>query len=244
MKRILVVSDLHVGSKWGLTSKKDNSVQRRLFGWWREMVDETGSVDACIVNGDICDGLNRKEEGEGIEIDAKDQILEAVDLLERVDCKKFYGTQGTGYHTKKNPSMDWAVIHSLKGVFDTELALTIEKTRFHVAHKIGVSGSGQMYHGTPISKEMMVASLNREQMGKFDVILRGHAHYFFYTGSKSTLAVIGPCWKGRDPYASANSLKWNPDIGWMLFEVDGDSYSWEHHIKKLDQSELFTEQRL
>jgi len=244
MKRILVVSDLHVGSKWGLTSKKDNSVQRKLFGWWREMVDETGSVDACIVNGDICDGLNRKEEGEGIEMDAKDQILEAVDLLERVDCKKFYGTQGTGYHTKKNPSMDWAVIHSLKGTFDTELALTIEKTRFHVAHKIGVSGSGQMYHGTPISKEMMVASLNREQMGKFDVILRGHAHYFFYTGSKSTLAAITPCWKGRDPFVQEHSLKWNPDIGYLVFEVEGDKWSWSHFVENLTQNQLFTEHKV
>jgi hypothetical protein len=175
---------------------------------------------------------------------SKDQIIEAVDLLERVDTKKYYGTQGSGYHTKNNPSSDWSVIHSLKGTYDTELALNVEKTRFHFSHKVGVSGSGQMYHGTPISKEMMVSHLNREQMGKFDIIVRSHAHYFFYTGSKSTLAIITPCWKGRDTFAASNSLKWSPDIGWILFEIDGDSYSWEHHIKKLDRSELFNEQRL
>lgn len=244
MKRLLVVSDLHVGSPFSINSKKNNSIQRRLYSWWKEMVDEIGSVDAVVVNGDICEGVNRKEDGEGVELSVKDQICEAEDLLGMIETKRYYGTQGTGYHTKKNPSSDWQVIHGLKGTFDNEIPLTIERIRFHFSHKVGISSSGQMYHGTPISKEMMVAHLNREQMGKFDVIVRGHAHYFFYVGSKSSLAIIAPCWKGRDSFVAQHSLKWNPDIGWLLFEIDGDSYSWEHHIKKLDQGDLFTEQKL
>jgi len=246
MKRILVVSDLHVGSKWGLTSKKDNSVQRELFSRWKAMVDTVGSVDAVVVNGDICDGVNRAEDGEGIELDAKDQILEAIELLERVDSKRFYGTQGSGYHTKKNPSMDWAVIHGLKGTFDNEIVLNVNKTRFHFAHKTGVSSSGQMYHGTPISKEIMVAALNEGSMGKFHVVGRAHTHYFYYVGSADCMAFISPCFKARDPYAQLSSLKWSPHIGYVYFDVDSGEgeYQWAHCAKKLDSGHLFTEQRV
>jgi len=208
------------------------------------MCETVGDVDALVVNGDICDGVNRKQKGEHIELDVKDQILEACELLGRIDAKKIYGTQGTGYHSDSNPSNDWFVINKLGGEFGHEQVINVDKKRFHFCHKVGVSGSGQMYHGTPLSKEQMVAKLNKDSMGKFDFIVRSHAHYFYYTGSKNTLAVISPCWKGRDPFVQEHSLKWNPDIGYLLFEVEGDRWSWNHFVENLNQTQLFTEHKV
>lgn len=243
MKRVLVVSDMHVGSPWGLSSTKDTSVQRRLYGWWKDMVKNVGHVDACIVNGDTCEGTNRKQKGEDIQMNVKDQILEAVNLLSMIDCRKWYGTQGTGYHTDSNPSSDWYVIDKMKGDFGHELVLNVDRKRFHFCHKVGVSSSGQMYHGTPLSKEQMVAKLNKDNMGVFDVIVRSHAHYFYGTLSKSNLSIITPCWKGRDTYAQ-NTLKWDPDIGYVYFDVEGDNMNWFHEIHSLPQELLFDEMRV
>lgn len=244
MKRILVVSDLHVGSPWGLSPHPDNGVQRKLFRWWKEMISAVGHVDACVVNGDTCEGTNRKQKGEHIGMDVKDQILGAVDMLSMIDCEKWYGTQGTGYHTDNNPSSDWYVTDKLQGQFGHELVLNVDKKRFHFCHKVGVSSSGQMYHGTPLSKEQMVAKLNKESMGGFDVIARSHAHYFYYTGSSSNLAVITPCWKGRDPHAQEHSLKWNPEIGYVYFDVEDEMLNWYHHVDKFPKDLLFDELRV
>jgi hypothetical protein len=101
-----------------------------------------------------------------------------------------------------------------------------------------------MYHSTSLAREAMVAKLNQDDFGKFDILFFSHTHYFYAVMSNSTLAVGTYCWKGRDDYAAESSLKWNPNIGYMVFELDDGSYTWERHSHKLDRKDLFNVEKI
>jgi len=74
---ILLISDLHVMSFWGLIHPdyvaKDirvgkNQVQYEMnspqeFSWryWNKMINGCKNIDAVIINGDVIDGVNKKE---------------------------------------------------------------------------------------------------------------------------------------------------------------------------------------
>lgn len=74
-KKYLFVSDIHAGSLYGLMRERteivntltgENSIvhanagQRYLLKHWKDMVRKVGEVDCCIINGDTCDGIQRK----------------------------------------------------------------------------------------------------------------------------------------------------------------------------------------
>jgi hypothetical protein len=73
IKRILVISDLHIGSIYGLLPPKfitsdereisQNVGQKYLWECWKHMAGNVGKVDALIVNGDTIDGEQRKQRG-------------------------------------------------------------------------------------------------------------------------------------------------------------------------------------
>lgn len=203
-KTILIVSDLHVGSQYGLMPPKArmdpdqrrkglnkapsqfsndaiaSKVQRDIYARWLEMVKAVGHVDMCVVNGDICDGVNPKSKGLGLwTSDLSVQTQTAVDLLNMIDADHFCGTQESLYHTGDNISTDRAVIKELGGDYRSELAVKVDDIRFHFSHKVGVSSSAWFYRPTPIAREMMLAAPVKEEVGSFDVVVRSHAHYFY-----------------------------------------------------------------
>jgi predicted phosphodiesterase len=269
VKRILVVSDLHVGSLWGLmpprvvlderqpkghrkrlqggkygdkTTITFNRTQRRLYEEWSRMCREVGHVDLCVANGDLCDGVNPKSRGLGLwTSDMSVQVSTAVDLLRMVDADRYAGTQGSFYHVGDNVSSDRAVIEQLDGEFKDELAVTVDGVRFHFCHQVGTSASAWMYRTTPIAREMMLGALVKDEMGKFDITVRSHAHYFCYAGYGHSLGVITPCWKGRDEYAQRRTLAFVPQNGFVLFEVEGKTYSWSKYIFTLSGDRLITD---
>jgi hypothetical protein len=97
------------------------------------------------------------------------------------------------------------------------------------------------YRTTPIAREMMLAAINEKEYGKFDLILRGHAHYFCRVQFGGTSGVICPCWKGRDAFASRRTLAMMPHIGYVLINIDSKGIMVEPHIYSLKGKELITE---
>jgi predicted phosphodiesterase len=242
MKRVLLVADLHTGSLFSPRSSPDNSIQRATYNKWKEMCKAVGPVDAVILNGDLCDGINYKSRGIGIwTSNIEEQIDEAVNLIQMIDTKKYYGTQGSFYHVGDNLSSDRLVLKLLNGTFGDELAIKIEDVRFHCMHSVGVSSSAWMYRTTPIAREMLMAELNKEEYGKFKAIIRSHAHYFCYAGFGSSFGMISPCWKGRDEFAKRRTLAFMPHLGYVLFTVDGSHVSWEPHLFTLKGSKIMEE---
>ena len=112
MLRVLVISDTHVGSRWGLFPDKfrlstgakytPNKGQRYLLRCWRAMQDDlAGDIDILILNGDIINGPNPKENArDQIEQDPDWQVRAAVELLTPLVARagQVYATQGSPYH--------------------------------------------------------------------------------------------------------------------------------------------------
>jgi predicted phosphodiesterase len=230
--KILVVGDLHVGSNVSIMPDevcigegersnkiKSNPLQKFIFAQWRHMVGTIGKVDACIVLGDSVEGSNRKSKGSGLwTSDMSTQIRVASDLLKMVKTNTYIGVQGSYYHVEDNVSSDKAVIDALGGNFGDELVVVNGKTRIHCSHAVGVSSSATAYRPTPIAREMMLATINKEEYGKYDLILRGHAHYYVEVRFGSSKGIICPCWKGRDEYVARKTLAFLPHLGYILLQ--------------------------
>lgn len=242
MKRILVVSDLHSGSRYGvmpeevvvqddLTGDELDFVpkggQLKLLDKWNRMIDDVGHVDYCVVNGDVCDGLQYRENGRTLwSSDSDVQAEAAKTLLESVKCDRMLFTEGSGYHTGNNLPLDKVVAKSLKARFygmDFILNLKDEKARIHFAHHVGVSKVFH-YRTTPLARDALLMYLNkdREKYGRLDGIVRSHAHYvcgIFYSTQK---AIITPAWQLRTPFGVRKGHWTPPDIGYTLITANDD----------------------
>jgi hypothetical protein len=256
-RRVVVASDTHVGAydgicpkvvklnkrnKSGLGEYRANEQQLELLKNWKTFADAVGHVDCLIFNGDLTDGTNKKAEGTGLwTADRSIQADAFVELAEMFDYDRCVVTQGSLYHTSDNISSDHYVADLLNADFDDDMAVKVDNVRFHVQHKTGVSKSSWQYRATPIAKDMMLAVLAEPEFGKFDVILRAHAHYYVSVGYAHSYGAISPCWKGRDSFAKRNLAATAPTNGALIFDVDGNDYTPDLYTFTLKKQHLITE---
>lgn len=238
-KKMLIVSDLHAGSLYGLMPPHFNAkvgateftyqsspAQKKLWEKWVEMVKEVGQVDDVVINGDLVDGKNKKSEGKGAwSTDMNCQVDCAVGMIMMIKAKRYHIASGSPYHQDTNIDCDELCAVRMKDAgydvkFGNELVInyTEEGKRYHFAHSIGVSGV-MTYRTTAIAKEMMSAVLHEKQMGKFDGIFRAHCHYFVKAEFPSSFGVIGPGWKMRDDYGTKKGFGIIPKCGYLLLKV-------------------------
>jgi predicted phosphodiesterase len=259
VKKILVVSDLHVGStsaimppvvELGPTATRDartvhaSPTQLEFYNAWCDVVKTAGKIDACFVLGDCVDGVDRKSDGfSAWTTDRRAQITTAADLLSMVEftpppkgkrkdkgeARPFIGVEGSRYHVDSNTSADLAVMDAIGGAFGTDFAVMVEGTRIHLCHAIGHTTS-PVSKATAPAKEAAHAELSRPTYGKFDLLLRGHRHdYYEWTNGETHIAGC-PSWKSRDHFAATHGLGMAAKhIGALLLTVDKD----EHWIRPL-----------
>ena len=243
MKEFIIISDMHCGSRFGVTNYPKNIVQKALKKIWNGMLEEieTHTITAGINLGDNCDGVDRHGSGE---YNDTSNILEQVDisttLLKQIPTKTWFVVQGSPYHTAQNVSSDALVARELGAEFGEELVINAGK-RIHCSHMVGVSMASPAYRTTPIAREMMLAAINEKEYGKYDCILRGHAHYFVSVRFGGSMGVICPCWKGRDAFASRRTLAMMPHVGFCILQIDGDKINLDPHVFSLKGKELVTE---
>ena len=255
MKKVLVVGDLHVGSNVSIMPDEvilpkgnpiqANPIQKKILTKWEEMVDQVGKVDGCIVMGDSVDGSDRM--GKGKEMwtpDITQQIRTAADLLGMIRTNNFVGVQGSYYHVGDNVSSDEAVLRELSGVYANELSVNVDSSRIHVSHDVGISSSGSAYRTTPIAREMMLAAINSEEYGKYNLILRGHAHYYVRVSFANSTGLICPGWKSREAFVSRKTLAFLPHLGYVLLTIVGKNIDIEPHIFVLKEKELMKEVKI
>jgi hypothetical protein len=170
--------------------------------------------------GDLVDGFDIKGRGKGMwTTDINQQISTAASLLSMIRTDKYVGVQGSYYHVGDNVSSDQSVLKELYGVHGDELSLNVDGSRIHASHFVGVSSSGSSYRPTPIAREMMLASINQEEYGKYKLILRGHAHYYVRVSFSNSTGLICPCWTGRDAFVARQTLAFNPHLGYVLVTI-------------------------
>ncbi len=256
-KKVLTISDLHVGDNTALMPPEVevegggrysyNPIQKEIWKHWEKMLDDVGKVDVLVVNGECCEGYHSKSYGKGCwTTDISLQIATVTELLKMIKVRDTrIITQGSLYHSYENMSSDEAVAKSLGAEFDDDMKLTFKeyKKSFHFMHKVGVSSSVWMYRSTPLAREMLLAELEKDVYGNIDVIVRGHAHYYWENNSGSHIGVILPCWKGRDVYVKRKSLAYTPTphLGYVLFEVSKDGINVDANIFKLKGKNIMKE---
>lgn len=238
MKEILLLSDLHVGSLWGLWPPDyevqdprsgewirfvQNRTQEKLWKHWLSMLKAV-NPEIIIFNGDLVDGQQRRANGREVVTSRiewqAEALLQVIDTLPR-DIP-WYFTAGTDYHEMPDgqPVEQW-IAGKLGAEFGDDLLIDECGIRLHVGHPIPVSSSSWQYRTTPLARDLLLLALNsaEERYGKVDVAVRSHAHYFCQAGFSSQLGVITPCWQTRTPYAVKKDLISPPDIGYVSLLV-------------------------
>ncbi len=245
-QNILVLNDLHVGSIFGLMPNKvvikntlngedevrtPNPTQKALLKCWNEMLKNLPKIDKVILNGDLCDGPQRKSLGKFTWTNDLGVQVEACKLLlKTLPCQKFYGTLGSEYHTQEDRPLDRSVVEGLGGTFRDEIFLDVEEARIQASHYVPVSMSAWQYRLTPLARDLMLYALNQDEYGKVDWILRGHAHYYALGGFGSMGGCIVPGWQTRTPYAIKKGIVSPPQVGYVILMVDGDTVN--HYLKR------------
>ncbi len=243
MIRIGVISDIHCGSPTGLCLPEftdtdhgmryvANAVQMHLWDKWCEMRRKMGHLDILICNGDLVEGVNRKEFGKGVlTTNMHAQAYLAATLLKMIDADEIYVTQGSKYHTGET-SGDQMVCQMVDGIWlGLHKFLSVGGITLHVRHKIGHSS-------TPYSRctsQRKEALVNRIDGSNVDIYIRSHTHHFNFSGDGNDITINTPCWKGLDDFINQGSQEM-PDNGYVIIEIDNANYKWDYNIFKIPHS--------
>jgi hypothetical protein len=246
-QRVLVIGDTHVGSDVALSPEElilasknrilANEVQLAILQEFYDMIDDVGTVDLLILNGDLVEGTNYYGEGLGCVTTNMDMQAEvAIDLLSEIKFRKVVGCPGTKYHVKCNPNLDKKVIEGLGGVCMNEISMQIEQTRIYANHRTPVRMSKWETRSQSIAQDLLLNELNSMDFGHYDIICKSHVHYYVALDQGTSVGFVCPCWKGRDEFAknSTNPFAFNPSIGYVMFDIEDDgSFSWTKSVKHL-----------
>jgi hypothetical protein len=251
MKRGIVVSDIHSGSIYGLQPPKfetfssvtveQNVGQQFLWQCWLDFAKRVKEFkpNFVIVNGDVVDGPQKKNQGTELALIAPgDQVraaIETLDVLRKAAPKaKFYFTQGTPYHVGEWGDHEEAIAGALDatpylsvgtGKLCREvLWLAMEGVILEAAHHI--SGGTGFYRLTSLDREAQWSAISAKDatkgIPKADLLIRSHVHNFAYGEHASKQVLTTPCWELQTRYARKHSVhRLHPDIGGIMIEVDG-----------------------
>jgi hypothetical protein len=249
---ILVVSDLHCGSIYGMlppdfahqdgTPKIPNPGQEYLWACWLDMIQRVSKLPifAVVVNGDAVEGEERRAKGAELCMPLMNDQAEcaAVCLRElKANLKNdppIFVIRGTPYHDSEGGNTAETVADKIsarpyKGYGAGRLchrAMDLEHDGVIVNFSHGTSVAGGLYRATPPDREAVWSALAGKEgkTAKADAVVRGHAHIFVHVEHPSKHAVIGPAWQLQTDYMGKNSCyRMLPDLGAILIWVDGEA---------------------
>jgi hypothetical protein len=239
LKRILVVSDLHVGSVYGIWPKgftlkeggewRLNPAQEALLLAWEEMLKKIGKIDAVVLNGDIIDGMQCRNFGiPNVTTNYADQIEAAVQLLWplRKKADEMWSIRGTEYHDSRSgveverlgKELD-CVPYRRNQYSAAVLNLQIEGICLNFVHFISVMTG--FYRATAPDREGIWGALSgRGKTPDAKVIVRSHIHYFVHVEHSVKHIVVTPCWQVHTEYQIRKGYyRMFPEIGAVVIEI-------------------------
>lgn len=189
MQKILLLSDLHVGSAYGLWPEgmededpqsgniiplPPNPINQKIGAHWDRMLDKLREDPPAVVifNGDLIEGPQDFEKGKGL-------ITRNIDLQEEACWKViqtvrdaapdavFYFTAGTGYHQRSDGhSVDRHIARHFKSEFGNELVIEECGIRIFARHVISSSSSTWQYLATAPGREHLLLYVNKGHEGE------------------------------------------------------------------------------
>ena len=247
IRRVVVISDLHVGSTVGLWPERHrvegggsyeaNVYQRWLYECWQKAVEEIQSIrpkPIVVLNGDELQGVNMRD-GQLITNKIDIQVEAALTLLApvRKAASKLYINRGTEWHVGKAAEYVEALGRELRAERDPaseqwswwELYLDIGGPVIHFAHHVGVS-SVPWYEATvPLRDTLLLLSELWRFFGKAGpnvrATVRSHRHRFIHVEAPPDIhAVVTPAWQLKTAFAHKKAASMLPQVGFVILEWD------------------------
>jgi len=251
VRRILVISDTHIGSRYALVPPafRANEVgpagvfMDYIWSCWQDMLKKLPPLDCVIINGDSMEGEHPtlRSAPDAIEVSPIRQVDMALHTLAplRAKTKKLWLIRGTGFHEGKwNEALEslgrelqaekWSDRRYSGEVLDGEFyGLTI-----NAAHAMSF---GAIYHGTLADRTARFMLL-AQALGKTlpaDLIIRSHVHSTGLGKFMGKWVLITRCWKLINPHA-VNKLEYSRaasglDLGGHLITMSDDGIAFKDY---------------
>jgi len=255
-RRIIAVSDMHCGSRAGLTppnywgnpknefDKKWVAMQREQWNWYVKTINELKPFDVAIFMGDLVDGKATKSNGRDvIRKERREQVTMAIDCINELKCPNKTFVNGTRYHTEDDWEWDIAEHYRVEGDRVKQGAhewVEIECKKgdnviFDCKHHIG---SSQIPHGraTAIMRDglwnQIWADIDMQPRGQF--LLRGHAHFFLAVKQYGVWHLRVPALQGMGSEFGGERCSGTVDYGLIYFDVYEDGHvEWEERLASI-----------
>lgn len=248
IRRVVVLSDLHVGSVYGLwpgTHKIEGGgdysasvFQAWLWQCWQRMLDEVEGLSPApdvILNGDAIQGVNKRD-GELCAANTGTQVKVAAAVLKRLRAaaRRFYMVRGTEWHDGAAAEDLELLATGLKAQVDPqtemsswwELYYDIGGPVIHFAHHVGCS-SVPWYEATvPLRDTLLqMSELHRfygDRAPNLRMVVRSHRHRNIEVKAPPDIhAVVTPAWQLKNAFGYKKAASMLPQIGYLIIEWDG-----------------------
>jgi hypothetical protein len=247
-KRVLVMSDPHIGATTGLVPlkcdydkpfHKDRREELKTLFWGT--IDSLGKIDHCISVGDSIHGPSKGTlNDEALVNEPANQADLAVQLFKDIGADSGLLVHGTPWHVGDTAR---PIEHDIADAIGYEFHKIAEQHEFsnlifHVKHKIGGSNSPRTIGNALVNEyEAILANHARYEVPNIlpNIILRGHRHVYANRGNEQWQGFILPClqtWGGN--IAVQMTATYYPTVGLMFFDIEPDGcYRWEVDTWKL-----------
>lgn len=247
--RLVIISDLHCGSRSGLTPPgwqyaKDaetdarrtyGEIQRKVWAWYSRTLRALAPIDTLIVNGDAIEGKGEASGGtELLEVDRHVQCEIAARCIEEAKAKRVFLIRGTPYHTGRDEDFE----DHLSQLVDADHVgfhdwIECGGVTFDVKHKTGSSVIPYGRYTAP-QRAALWGRLWAERglQPRAQVTIRSHVHYYGFSGGADGLVMTTPALQLWTKYGSAQ-CDGTVDLGLVSFDCDKGGYSWLAHLMDL-----------
>ena len=189
-KKIVIVSDLHCGSVFGLcppayyeADDARRNMQKDAWQAYSKITHQWHAPDVLLVNGDCIEGTQKLQGG--AELTTPDRNIQcemAVKALSLFRARKILITYGSKYHTgEQAEDFEYNIAQDLGAEIGGRLFFELDGVVFDARHKVG---SSSIPHGraTSLLKEMMWDLMKEatESGPKVRVVVRSHVHYHIW----------------------------------------------------------------
>lgn len=251
--RFVVLSDLHVGSIWGLwqplfeTMRNNvkhrvmaNEINLYLYKCFKKLESKLSrrNIRTVFLNGDIVDGpLWRSRSGQLVSEDLDDQVMCASELLyyflKKIDPETVYQLHGTDYHNNRQIDLEKLIARELGiefvglGPYDFNFG----DLKVNIAHG---GGSTYWYRGTKMDKTLFALNLCKADSALYDAdfVIRSHYHFAGYLEyPPNQYIAICPCFQAQTDYMrTRDAFKMVPTIGALEVTVDKNKFDHRFYL--------------
>ena len=251
-KRIVAISDMHCGSRVGLTPTRFKNpfdgedpcwqdMRQKQWDWFENEIDllrRDHAIDYLFVLGDAVDGPGDRQKGRDVVWTKKEEQIEiAEEVVRRVGAKEIRMVAGTPYHVDDS---EWILAERLGTKCFSSKTINIDGVIFNLKHKVGRGGApGGQFTSPARAKVWNMIRNYRGEAADADIILRAHVHYHcglsMVGNGKICHVYTLPALQGPGTLFGLEQCDGVVDFGFMHFDVSEDGrYAHQVHLVSME----------